>query len=660
MSDDHDLTALADLCGILPRYHDLQGHERVTPPETQRAILRANGFDVTSGATIRDALSAIQSETESRWFPEEIIIESGKAMPLDFGLGATWHLSLDGQDVVVAQGSPRDHITLPALDSGIYVLTATASGQTEIITVIAAPKHLPQVQSLTQMDRLWGLNFALYGVRSDRNTGLGDFEDLASMAEIAGARGAAFLGINPIHNMGYFDKTAISPYSPSHRGFLNTSYIAIDHIPGLGGGIEVNDFEALRRAKTVQYLDHKPAHNKVLEALFVRFQTNATPDAQEAFSRFVITGDAELLKFAQFEVLSGLFGTDWRHWPEDLPEPPVERLEFHMWLQWVADTQLGGAQKRAAQSGMPLGLYLDLAVGPRRDGAESWCERDAIAQGVSVGAPPDHLSPEGQNWDLAAFAPPKLKAQRYAPLRRILSQTMRHAGVIRIDHVLGLNRSFWLPDDGSPGAYIRQPFEAVLAVIKIEAERHNCLVIGEDLGLVPDGFRGTMRAHGFYGYSVLQYERDDHGGFRDPLEGPEQVLSCFATHDTPTIGGFAAGRDIDWWAKLGWIDASDAEHMQVRRQAEVSTILHDGDFRAYLHTLLARSNAALVAVQLDDVLGEVEAQNLPGTIDEHPNWRRKYTASLEELNSDGRLAATASIMRGANRTHSQKRFSDEN
>jgi 4-alpha-glucanotransferase len=366
-----------------------------------------------------------------------------------------------------------------------------------------------------------------------------------------------------------------------------------------------------------------------------------------------------LQTFAQFEVLSKNFGTDWRDWPNDPAVPPKEQLGFHMWLQWVADTQLGRAQTRAVAAGMPLGLYLDLAVGPRRDGAESWCERDAIAQGVSVGAPPDHLSPEGQNWDLAAFAPRKLQAQRYAPLRRILSQTMHHAGVIRIDHVLGLNRSFWLPDDGSPGAYIRQPFEALLAVIKIEAERHNCLVIGEDLGLVPDGFRDTMRGHGFYGYSVLQYERDDHGGFRDPHSGAEQVLSCFATHDTPTVNGFATGRDIDWWAKLGWIDAPEAKHAQARRHDEITAIAHDGDFRTHVHTLLARSNAALVAVQLDDVLGSVEAQNLPGTIDEHPNWRRKYTSPLEGLAHDDRLTATASIMRDAARHNSLKGVPDE-
>lgn len=298
---------------------------------------------------------------------------------------------------------------------------------------------------------------------------------------------------------------------------------------------------------------------------------------------------------------------------------------------------------------MALGLYLDLAVGSRRDGAESWCAQTAIAQGVSIGAPPDHLSPAGQNWDLAAFAPRKLKAERYRPLRRIIAQTIRHAGIIRIDHVLGLNRSYWIPDDGSPGGYIHQPFESLLAVIKIEAARYNCAVIGEDLGLVPDGFRDTMRAHGFYGYSVLQYEKDDSGAFRTSDAGSAQVLSCFATHDTPTVKGYETGHDIGWWENLSWVDRETAENMREQRKADVSRYTENGDFNANVHGMLAGSSACLAAVQLDDVLGAKEAQNLPGTIDEHPNWRRKYDIALEDLNDAPALKAIAALMTRAGR-----------
>lgn len=650
MSEHHDLAALSDLCGILPSFWGLDGGERITSPDTQRALLAANGIDVSDDAAIAASLAALRHEIDDRWFPEEIIIQSNTEAPQMFGLGAEWFVCADGSDEVVASGPPRDAITLPPLPSGVYTLTATASGRTEVVTVLAAPHRLPDIASLTGADRLWGMTLALYGLQSPRNTGLGDFEDLAQIAEIAAGQGAGFLGTNPLHNMGYADRDAISPYSPSHRGFLNTSYIALDQIVGLeGADIPAADFAALRDAQTLQYADHKDAHSTALEALFKVFKSKGTRPAKAAFKAFKEDGGARLLEFATFEAVSQTHGPDWRVWPDN-PKPPAKtKLDYHMWLQWVAATQLEQAQSRVKAAGMPLGLYLDLAVGSRRDGAEAWCEQDAIAQGVSVGAPPDHLSPEGQNWNLAAFSPRKLRATRYAALRRILGQTMRHAGLIRIDHVLGLNRSFWIPDNGSPGAYIRQPYDSLLAVIKIEAERHGCAVIGEDLGLVPEGFRDTMWGHGFYGYSVLQYEKDDHGAFRDPRHMPSQVLSCFATHDTPTAAGFATGRDIDWWETLSWVDADAAAHMRQSRAEDVATFPQDQPFAQAVHDRLAHAAADLVAVQLDDVLNVSEAQNLPGTIDQHPNWRRKYDVPLDKLAQDPRLAATAQIMYAAGR-----------
>ncbi|MGB7242907.1 MAG: 4-alpha-glucanotransferase [Sulfitobacter sp.] len=659
MTVDHALAALADLCGILPRYHDLQGGEHIASPATQKALLAANGLDVSDEGAIYASLAAVRHAIEDRWFPEEVIVESGIETPQSFGLGAVWHLRPDGDAAIIAEGGPGDHITLPSLPSGIYELTATTPDRTEVVTVLVAPRRLPLIEALTGLDRMWGLNFALYGLSSSRNAGLGDFADLGDIAAIAGAQGAAFLGINPLHNMGYSDLDAISPYSPSHRGFLNTAYIALDAIPGLDHSVDMVELTALRQAATVQYGDHKRTHNAALEALFAVFQKTAPPEKKSDFDAFRNKGAAQLTRFAQFEVLCETYGTDWRKWPAKTKAPSKARLEFHMWLQWVANVQLGAAQNAARSAGMPFGLYLDLAVGPRRDGAESWCEQSSIAKGVSIGAPPDQLSPEGQNWDLAAFAPRKLKAQRYAPLRRILAQTMRFAGIIRIDHVLGLNRSFWIPDDGSPGGYIQQNFEALLAVIKIEAERHNCVVIGEDLGLVPNGFRDTMRDNGFYGYSVLQYEKDDHGALSNPGQGPGQVLSCFATHDTPTVRGYEVGRDIEWWHKLSWIDAQTAADLQHRRAEDVAAFMPRADFQTSVHSILAQSNAGLVAVQLDDVLGATEAQNLPGTIDQHPNWRRKYDVAIEDLPNDARLDLIATMMRDAGRAILKEGHSNE-
>jgi 4-alpha-glucanotransferase len=648
------LDDLADLCGILPSFYDLQGNERLTTPETQKAFLTANGIDVSSDAAVRRSLAALQYEISDRWFPQEIIVESGTAAPQNFGLGARWDLRSDDSDSLIAEGVPADYITLPPLASGVYVLTASASGRTEVITVLAAPKRLPDIKELTGARKLWGLNAALYGLQSNRNSGLGDFADLADIAQIAGQHGAGFLGVNPLHNMGYCDLEAISPYSPSHRGFLNTAYIALDRIPGLEAEPDLAPFQTVRTADTVQYVGHKQTHNQMLGKMFERFSAAAHPKTLAAFEQFKSDGGSDLEDFGRFEALSEIYGTDWQIWPEALQSAPQHCITFHIWLQWVATCQLAAAQKSAKDAGMPMGLYLDLAVGSRRDGAESWCDQSALAQGVSIGAPPDHLSPAGQNWNLAAFAPRKLKAQRYRPLRRILAQTLRYAGIIRIDHVLGLNRSFWVPDDGSPGAYIRQPFESLLAIIKIEAERHSCAIVGEDLGLVPDGFRDTMRGHGFYGYSVMQYEKDHDGGFRGPADVPSQVLSCFATHDTPTVKGYEVGRDIDWWHKLDWINADAATAMHAQRRAEIDAMLDVKAFETTIPNLLAQSNADLVAVQLDDVLSEAEAQNLPGTIDQHPNWRRKYDVSLETLANDPRLKATAAIMIDNGRAHLSK------
>ncbi len=653
MSTHGDLAALAELCGIWPDYHDLSGAQRSTSPDTQKAFLRAIGLDVSSDSAISASLAALRHEIDDRWFPEEIIVQSDTPAPQNFGYGARWSLRLDGDDTIVAKGEPADHITLPPLPAGVYLLTAATDERSEDIVVLAAPASLPSIEDLTDASKLWGLNLSLYGVRSDRNCGLGDFEDLARAAELAGSMGAGFLGINPLHTMGYCDFVAISPYSPSHRGFLNTTYIALDHIPALTAKIRAPAFERLRDTDTVQYADHKLAHHAALEAAYALF-ADAPKDVHAQFEAFKQTGGPDLEEFAHYEALSEIHGPKWQNWPADPAMPPATRINFHMWLQWVADTQLASAQARGKAAGLALGLYLDLAVGSRRDGAESWCEQSAVAQGVSIGAPPDHLSPEGQNWNLTAFAPRKLRSMCYRPFRRIIAQTIRHAGLIRIDHVLGLNRSYWIPDDGSPGGYIRQPFESFLAIIKIEAARHQCAVVGEDLGLVPDGFRDTMQRNGFYGYSVLQYEKTDNGAFRDPAETPAQVLSCFATHDTPTLKGYETGRDIDWWEKLNWITPEVAQAVHIARDREVQAFRGDGDFEKLVNTRLAHSNASLVAVQLDDVLGAVDAQNLPGTIDQHPNWRRKYDISLENLSSDGRLGAVASVMNDSGRSSSNK------
>ncbi len=663
MTEDERLQALAGMCGILPEFHDMQGHRRVTSPETCRALLEAMDLAAETDVDVRETLARLTARAGERQFPEEVIVESAKPALLQFGNGTAWTLRADDGDVETASGIAAEGISLPPLRSGVYDLTVEIGGHCEVLRVLAAPPRLASVAPQGAKGRLWGLTLALYGLRSARNCGLGDYEDLAQVAATAGASGAAFVGVNPIHNMGYAD-VSISPYSPSHRGFLNTTHIAADAIPGLEHSAaaksvlarHATESAACRASDEVMYRPHKIMLHHRLEDLYAVFMAEAAAPVQAEFQYFTQTAGAELERFAAYETLSETLGPDWRLWPDGKqPQTDPARRRFHMWLQWVADKQLHAIGDRA--KGLSLGLYLDLAVGPRRGGAESWCEQPCIAKCVSIGAPPDHLSPEGQNWNLAAFAPRKLAARNYRPMRRILAQIMRHAGVVRIDHVLGLMRSFLIPDTGAPGAYVSQPMASLIAIIKIEAERNGCAVIGEDLGLVPANFREEMRRHGFYGYSVLQYEKTSHGAFRHPRDGSAQVLSCFATHDTPTIRGYETGSDIGWWQRLGWIDTDRAGATREARDRDVTALKGMAgpapDFTSAVHALLAASPARLVSVQLDDVLGLVEAQNLPGTIDEHPNWRRKYPVSVDDVGLSDDLKRLGHTMADAGQTEGE-------
>lgn len=654
MNDDATLGQLARAHGVLSSYRDMEGQERIASADTLRALLAANSVAADSAKRIRESLAAIRAERKSRRFPVEMIIESRKEATLSLDSFDRWQLRRDETEDVLASGRAGDAIALPALASDVYVLEVRHAASRETIRVVAAPTRAPSVPDRAQLPRIWGVTLALYGLQSSRNAGLGDYADLADVARIAGEIGADFAGTNPLHAMGHSSE-AFSPYSPSHRGFLNTGHIALDAIPGLENApvvprilsAEEAEMAKVRSAQHVDYDRQRTIHQRLLATLYDAFQAGAAEWAHDALSSFAKERGRDLARFARFEALAGRHGSDWREWPRLTGATPDDGTDYHVWLQWVADWQLARAQRVARESGMALGLCLDQAVGARRDGAESWCERDVIAQGVSIGAPPDHLNPNGQNWNVSAYSPRGLAVQNYRPFRRLLAATMRHAGVVRIDHVLGLSRSFWVPDDGSPGGYVRHPFDALLAILKIEAERHGTVVIGEDLGLVPSGFRTAMRGHGIYGYSVMQYERDRTRRLKPANLATRQVLACFSTHDTPTVRGFETGRDIEWWESLGWIDRQESVRARTQRGKDVADLLercpNDG-FSATVHTLLARSPSTMVTAQLDDILEHSEAQNLPGTTGEHVNWRRRYGVAVEELAKDGRFQALGKVM----------------
>lgn len=652
MTADEALAQLAVQVGVLPEFKDMQGILHQTKPPTQRAILRANGFAADTEAEVSETARALKAQAQQQYLDHDLVVETGCPSQTALAAPAQWQVLSEADDAVLAQGQADQTLDLPRLPDGVHRLCLTGARGAQEVCLICAPAHVPTLRAMGCPEKTWGIMAALYGLRGTAHKELADYADLAACVAGLAETGASFFGINPVHALGIAATDTISPYSPTHRGFLNTDYIALAQVDKPGQPRDVLDYAA-----------HRNAHAPALQSAYDHFANSASAVERAAFETFCQVGGDRLDDFARFETLSETHGADSREWPSSAgsmgPLTP-DRMAFHKWLQWQADVQMAAAQSSATTSGMQLGLYLDLAVGARVGGAESWGRAAATAPGVTLGAPPDHLSPAGQDWQLAASSPYKARATRYDAFRFVLRQNMRHAGVLRIDHALGMNRSFWLPEDGSPGAYMKQPFQSLMAIIAIEAARAGTVIVGEDLGLVPQGFRAEMSERGLYGYSVLQYEKDAEGRFL-PSEGLRpQSLACFGTHDTPTLAGFWHGEDIAWWEKLGWIDAAEAARVTDRRNAEKRQLAAvpapdplpreaTSGVRDTIHTRLAQSPAALVAVQLDDVLGIRDAQNLPGTIEEHPNWRRVYPQTISEITNSPDLQKTASIMAHAGR-----------
>ncbi|MEO9649984.1 MAG: 4-alpha-glucanotransferase [Roseobacter sp.] len=651
MNTDQTLKNLADLVGVFPEYKDMQRRVHVTTPDTQRAMLRANGLAVDTDAEVEESHAALLSAHSVQYVAHDVVVKVATICCIQVRAPVTWSVLSESSGNILAEGRSEDSVTLPALPVGLHVLHLDGPNGKQSANLIVAPASVPSLNDLTGQEHVWGGMAALYGLTGDAPKSLGDFHDLAELAQVFGQHGAAFLGVNPVHALGGAATETISPYSPTHRGFLNTDHIHIQRA------------QPQKLLPLIDYAAHRDGHHLALENAFKQFRDRAETSETAAFEQFCKTGGAGLDDFALFETISAIHGADWRNWPDDVPtaaQADPTRVLFHKWMQWRADAQLTRAQQQAIGSGMSLGLYLDLAVGARVGGAESWGKTAATATGVTLGAPPDHLSPAGQNWQLAALSPRKLQQGRYDALRFVLQQNMRHSGVLRIDHALGLTRSFWIPEDGSPGGYIRQPSHALMAIIAIEAQKAGTVIVGEDLGLVPTGFREEMAKSGLYGYSVLQYEKDSKGCFTSAQDLRPQSLACFGTHDTPTLAGFWQCGDIQWWEKLGWIDAPDAVRAKTLRDDEKRQLAGVSApevlpkqvtpaLRDKIHATLAQSPAALVAVQLEDILGLSDAQNLPGTVDEHPNWRRRYPLSIQQIKAGQDIENTAAIMTKAGR-----------
>ena len=549
-------------------------------------------------------------------------------------------------------------------------------------------------------ERLWGVACQLYSLRSKRNLGIGDFADLAALAKIAGGGGAAFIGVNPLHALFSADPGRFSPYSPSSRRFLNPLYLAIDELEG--------GPEAIAGVKSAQpalfegldgHLVDYPAVGRLkmrlLRDVFAG-RSDAMRDSQ-AFERFRSEGGEALERFALFEALSEAEvaagrHAGWHNWPDALKDHAsaevaefaaanADRVAFHAWLQFEAEEQLAAAQAAAKTGttnakggkGMAIGLYLDLAVGVAPDGAETWADPSLTVGAARVGSPPDMFNSQGQDWGLAPLSPKVLAEREYKPLREAFAALTRNAGAVRIDHAMGLARLWWIPEGSSSagGGYMRYPLGAMIDTVADASNANQCLVIGEDLGTVPPGFRHTMEAANVLSYRVLYFER--HGGtaFLPPSTYPEKSLACVSTHDLATLAGWWQSSDIKLRQETGTQNAEATERDLAERRRDRRALIialadeellpeeyaraatgedelptHLGhDLAVAVHRFMARTPSMLLTVQLDDMVGATEQPNLPGTTDQYPNWRVRAAVTLEELQDHRQFLDTAAAMR---------------
>jgi 4-alpha-glucanotransferase len=650
----------AALWGLETEYRDGFGNLRTVEPEVLARLL--------------DALAA-GGDVADRLLPRTVVVRGPGDRLLRLatgeGLALQWEIFSERKLAEGECSSPL--LTLPsALQNGVFrlrVTIASPAGQLVEDACLVVCRDRAYQGDQTASQRMWALGVQLYGVRSLRNWGHGDFTDLAALVDLAADLGAAGIGLNPLHAL--FDDRGEepSPYFPSSRLFLNPLYIDVDAIPEFPGLRAANleeEVERLRKQDIVDYDGIANAKMRALRLAYEVFHREGVAERRRAFARFREARGFTLVCFACFESLRRKFGHPWWEWPEEwrrvdkealanLRQGEAASIGFCEFVQWVAHEQLDLCRARARERSMPLGLYLDIAVGVRSDGFDAWYNQGAVLSGMAVGAPPDVLNTAGQNWGLAGYNPVGLEDQQFEPFRRMLQASMRYAGAIRLDHVLGLKRLYLIPHGirASQGVYIRFPFEALLAIAALSSVEHKCIVVGEDLGTVPQNFRETLADWGIWTYQVMLFERAGNGAFLSPESYRENALVSFGTHDIATFAGWKDQWDLVVKRALGIDPGETSEEregaLDALRQALQQRGLETADF-ASVARYLADARSRLLVISAEDLLGIRDQVNLPGTTNEHLNWRQRLPISLEDLKNQASLMAVADIMRSAGRS----------
>jgi 4-alpha-glucanotransferase len=689
------LRRLAEVVGIMPEYIGQTGERHSTSDETRRALLAALGFDASSEEAARESLERIDDEEARELIPPVRVVRLGSSalraidvrLPRGADHSGAWRLEItleDGTHRVVEgswAGGPTIEIALPIdIPLGYHnVLVSIASSggaNSNEQTLIVVPDRCVLPSDIVGEAGAFGLIANLYTVRSDSNWGIGDLSDLAKIAQWGGHVGADFVGINPLHTL-LNRGLDISPYSPVSRLFRNPIYVDVRQVPELADAPNVADHlaspelieevEALRESHSVRYEQVMGVKGLALDALYHVFTRDVRGSGSErdlAYAAYVERHDPSLTRFATWMAIaeSPGFGPNWLMWPSEFHDPHGDavrafaerrrhRIDFHRWVQFELDRQLGVAAECAREAGMRIGLYPDVAIGTSPCGADTWAYPELFVRGASIGAPPDPYAPQGQNWGLPPIAPRALRRDRYRYFIDLVRSGLRHAGALRIDHILGLFRLFWIPEGrtGEEGAYLRYPTEDLLGILALESVRHDAIVVGEDLGTVPDDVPPTLARWGILSSKVLQFERDHGGEYKPSWSYPPLSLATADTHDMASIAGFWSGRDIDIRRSVGLIESDeDARRAHEDRSRDRDALLRRladehllpnpvaprfaSDLRGAIHAFLCRSPAQLVGIALDDLSGEIEPVNVPGVgQDQYPSWTRKMRETLETM-----------------------------
>jgi 4-alpha-glucanotransferase len=647
--------------GIETQYTDGLGRRREAKPEVVLRLLAALARD---------------PDRPARLLPRSIVVRGGGPRRIHVaaptGAALEWEIFSDHS---IASGTDVSPWLLlpPHLPRTVLRLRVTAldNASSDEATLIVCPRRTYQGSGKAAR-RSWGLALQLYGVRSARNWGHGDFTDLMGLIGLAAELGASAVGLNPLHALFDDKPSQASPYFPNSRLFLNPLYIDLDALPEFPGAERVGLEQQIAQLRSTPMVDYGAVAEAKLSALrftYGNFRTRGARDRREAFENFRHSRGDILTQFASFEVLRRKFGTPWWEWPspwphrdraalDELRRAEASEIGFFEFVQWAAHEQLDRCRARARTCGLPIGLYLDVAVGVRPDGFDAWCDQDAIMPEMRIGAPPDLLNRSGQDWGLAAFNPVALEDCRFEPYRRMLRASMQYAGAIRLDHVLGLQRLFLVPAGMSPadGLYIRAPLEALTALIAQASVEFQCIVVGEDLGTVPDHFRETMKDWGVWSYHVMLFERSSDGGFLPPESYRQEAVVTFATHDLPTFAGWREGSDLVLRRKLGLRSGETRSQRQMAMTAVRHALQMSGrrqtDYAAVAR-FLAAAPSRLLMISMEDLLGVAEQVNVPGTVDSYPNWRRRLPVVLENLASQEGVRNIARFMRSAERSLSE-------